>query len=248
VRQPSFSPFDIASRVYMSDADREGLAGLLRNLERVGRTVSDGFIDRIYHWTGGHLYLTQRLCSILEGCREPSLTGELVDQAVDEVLSDRNIGRVYDRLDTWPEQEDLLQRIVTGESPLRFNRASRLVARLELTGVIKSDADGFCTVRNAIYRKALANGHLCLDPDQGEELTKMEQRLFEYFSQNVSKICTYSEVAEAMWGQGSFVEQGIQDRIYQLVARLRQKMASDPGSSLRVVTVRGRGYRPRWRG
>ncbi len=244
VRDPSLMPFNVASRVYVSDADREGLAGLVRNLERAGCIVSDQVIDRIYHWTAGHLYLTQRLCSLLEAGQETHLTPGLVDEAVDVVLGDRHIRRVYDRLDRSPEERRVLRRILTGDDPLKFHRASRLVARLELMGLIKADAEGYCTVRNAIYREALADGHLDGGKDQPDELTKLEQRLFEYFSRNVTRICSYSEVADAVWGNGSAEESGIEDRIYQLVARLRRKMASTREAPLQIVTIRGRGYRP----
>jgi len=247
VRQPSVSPFNIASRIYMGDADREGLARLVHNLERVGCAVSDEVIDRMYHWTGGHLYLTQRLCSILETQHKPELSCELVDAAIDDVLGDQNVRRVYEKLDQWPEEREVLERILAGREPLKFNRASRLVARLELVGVIKPGPDGHCTARNAIYRKALARRCSGLDVDETGELTTLEQKLLAYFSQNVSKVCSYSEIAEAVWGNGSFAEQGIHDRIYQLVARLRQKMASDPETPLKIVTVRGRGYKPHWR-
>jgi hypothetical protein len=158
VRDPSIKSFSIASRIYTSDAAREGIAGLACNLERAGYTVSDAVLGRIYHWTAGHVFLTQRVCSVLERSQEAHLTPELVDTAVDDLMDDRNIGRVFDRLDELPEEEAILHRILAGEEPLRFNRASRLVTRLELIGVIKLDADGYCTVRNAIYRKALGNG------------------------------------------------------------------------------------------
>jgi hypothetical protein len=248
VQEPSIMPFNIASRLYTSDADREGLAGLVRNLERVGYAVSDEVIDRIYYWTGGHLYLTQRLCSVLHRRREAHLAPQLVDAAIDDVLGDRNIRRVYDRLDGSPEERETLRRILDGDEPLRFNRASRNLARLELMGVIKPNARGYCTVRNAIYEKALTNGHLDCNTGEAEELTRLEHKLFQYFSENTMRTCSYDEVAEAVWGDGILAEQGIDGRIYQLVARLRRKMALDPSSSLRIITVRGRGYKPQWRG
>jgi hypothetical protein len=210
--------------------------------------VSDEVIDRIYHWTAGHVYLTQRVCSVLGRRRETPLTCELVDTAIDDVLGDRNIRRVYDRLEKSPEEKRVLQRILAGEAPLRFSRTSRLVARLELIGVIKPDAAGYCTVRNAIYRRALTDGHPDRDANAAQDLTRLEQKLFDYFSRNVMRTCTYGEIAEAVWGNGSFAEQGIEDRIYQLVARLRRKMASDPARSLQVITVPECGYRPQWRG
>lgn len=160
-RDLSIKSFGIATCVYSSDIDFEGLALLARNLERAGWTVPDEVIARIYDWTGGHVYLTQRLFSLLEQGRRTPLTRRLVDQAVSEVLDDRNIRSICYELSASLDEEQMLQRILAGKKRVRFNRASRVVARLELMGLIKVDADGYCTVRNAIYRKALAGGVVC---------------------------------------------------------------------------------------
>lgn len=244
VRDPDISPFNIATRRYTGDADRDGVAGLVRNLERAGCAVSDAITGRVYDWTAGHLYLTQRLCSILERDQASELTRVRVDSAAEEILGDRNIEHVYGVLEESADCREVLQRVLEGDRPLRFNRASRLVARLELIGVIKPDADGNCTVRNPIYGKALASRYPDLDDGGVDELTRLENELFEYFCSNVNRTCTYYEIAEKIWGPGSFAERSIEDRIYQLVARVRRKIEADPGSTLRIKTVRGRGYIP----
>jgi hypothetical protein len=247
VGQPSISPFNVASRVYTGDADRDGLAPLVHNLESVGYRVSDEVINGIHGWTGGHPYLTQRLCSLLERRRDSHLTLQLVDTAADDALGDRNIGRVYDNLDRLPEERRVLHRVLVRDDPLRFNRASPLIARLELVGVIKPDTDGYCTVRNAIYERALTNVDPGCFADEAQEMMRSEQELYEYFSENVARTCTYAEIAEALWGSGSLAEADIENRIYQLVTRLRRRVASDGTSALRIITVWGRGYRPQLR-
>jgi DNA-binding response OmpR family regulator len=75
----------------------------------------------------------------------------------------------------------------------------------------------------------------------------LENELFEYFLRNVNRTCTKYDIAEAIWGEGSYAERSIDDRIYQLVARVREKLASEPANNLQIVTVRGRGYRPQRR-
>lgn len=244
VRDPTISPFNVARWIYTSDADREGIDGLVANLERAGCSPSDQVVDRIHSWTDGHLYLTQRLCSKLEERANGGLSPSLVDAAVEAVMGDRHIERVYSDLDEDPELEEILQRILDGDRPLKFNRASSIVAELTLIGVIKSDADGCCRVRNAIYRKALGDRYPDLSPDAVGELTRLENRLFEYFCKNVNRTCTYYEIAETIWGEGSFADHSIEDRIYQLVGRLRRKIKADPANTLEVLTVRGRGYKP----
>jgi len=244
VRDPSISPFNIASRIYTSDAEKGKLAGLIENLERAGRWPSEVVIDRIYEWTEGHLYLTQRLCSELEKESGADLSLNRVDAAVEAMMSNRNIQHIYGELAEASQLKDILERILDGERPLRFNRASSVVAELALIGVIKPDAEGYCRIRNPVYRRALDNECADLEPDTVGELTRLEHRLFEYFSKNVNRTCTYYEIAERIWGQGSFAEYSIEDRIYQLVARLRRKLKTQPSNSLEIVTVRGRGYKP----
>jgi len=244
VKDSDISPFNIATRVYTSDADKEKLGGLVRNLAEAGPSPSDAVLDRIYSWTEGHLYLTQRLCSRLEKRAQDELSPDDVDAVVEAMMSDRNVEHIYSELSDDVELEEVLQRILEADRPLRFSRASSIIAELALIGVIKPDTDGCCRIRNAIYRKALGDKYPDLEPDEVGELTRLEHRLFEYFCRNVNTTCTYYEIAEKIWGQGSFAEQSIEDRIYQLVARLRRKVKGDPANTLEIMTVRGRGYKP----
>jgi hypothetical protein len=217
------------------------------HLERAGYTLSHEVIDRIFRWTRGHLYLTQRLCARLQAGSCDQLSYQHVDTAVDALMSDRNIEHICAQLDQTPEAKEVLQRITAGDRPLRFSRASALVAELDLIGVIAQGSDGCCRIRNAIYRKALADRYDHQSVGNVGELTRLENELFEYFSRNVNRTCTKYDIAEAIWGSGSYAERSIEDRIYQLVARVRDKLASDPANNLQIVTVRGRGYRPQRR-
>jgi hypothetical protein len=161
VIDPSVSPFNVAKRIYMSDADRDGCGKLVENLERGGLSPSGEIVDRIYDWTGGHLYFTQRLCSIIEEREAAHLSDQAVDRAAAVVGSDENIARVYEQLREDDDARRALRRRVMrskgpfGDEPLQFNRASSLVARLELLGAVKCDAAGNCVVRNRIYEQAL---------------------------------------------------------------------------------------------
>lgn len=247
VRDPTISPFNIASRIYASDATREGLAKLIKNLERAGCSVSSEIVGQIYRWTHGHLYLTQCLCDRLERRADGRLSTQHVDSAADDAVSDRNVGRIYRELDKLPEAKQCLQRVLAGNRPPRFNRASSLIAELELIGVIKKGSDGYCRLRNDIYRKALGEKYPDLRTDAVGELTELEHKLHEYFCKNINRTCPKHEIAVRVWGKGADRLRGIDDRIFRLVARLREKLDSDPASTLDIVTVRGRGYMPRRR-
>ncbi len=244
VQDRTISPFNIAKRIYTTDADNKRLNGLIRNLEKAGCSTSEEIVDRVYDWTGGHLYLTQRLCADLAKHCGADISLDEVDAVAQAMISDRNVQHVCGELSETTELNQILQWVLQGDRTLRFNRASAIIAELALIGVIKANPDGSCGIRNAIYRKALGDTYPDLKSDLGGELTRLEHRLFEYFCKNVNRTCTYYEIAERIWGEGSFAEQSIEDRIYQLVARLRGKVEADPSNTLEIVTVRGRGYKP----
>ncbi len=98
------SPLNICERVYLGDLDLAGVRFLVRNLQRLEARVSPGTAARVYDWAGGHPYLTQRICSILEhqlnreagelgsggaeepGGREDGETGEIAPQSAIRTL------------------------------------------------------------------------------------------------------------------------------------------------------------------
>ncbi len=155
VRNAEASPFEVASRVYTSDAAHDGIDKLVRILESTGHVISEEVTDEIIGWTGGHLYWTQRICSVLEKSEEVCITREVVEGAVKQVLSDEDIERTCNSLPEWSEGKRVLSRVLLGSRPLRFSRASRVLAVLELMGLIASDEAGYCVVRNEICREAL---------------------------------------------------------------------------------------------
>jgi len=168
VPESGISPFKVTSRIYTSDTGRDGVAEVVRHLERSGFLVCDEVVSAVYHWTGGDLYLTQRLCSLLERTQANSITRQLLARAVYDVISDEAVRDVIQRLHRWPEGRRAVRRILTGTAALNFNRASHIVSRLELIGVIRSDDAGYCAVRNEVYRKALLEWYGGLELRAGE--------------------------------------------------------------------------------
>lgn len=147
------SPLNIADRIYLSDLDIDGVRFIASNLRRLGISVPDASTQWIFDQTNGHPYLTQKLCAQIEQWRPQSVTPEIVQRAVGEVLrSDDHLEKLVIQIEADQGSTDLLKAIVRGES-VPFSRIRPAVARLELLGAIR-DSGPNCVVRNAIYSAA----------------------------------------------------------------------------------------------
>ncbi len=60
IEDPLTTPFNIGVRVDVTDFGADEVAPLAEGLDRGGSSAS--LVQRTLHWTGGHPYLTQRLC------------------------------------------------------------------------------------------------------------------------------------------------------------------------------------------
>src|SRR5205807_3436170 len=61
VRDTRMTPFNIGRRIELRDFTETEAEPLARGLGRDGK-LGVALLKRILHWTGGHPYLTQRLC------------------------------------------------------------------------------------------------------------------------------------------------------------------------------------------
>src|SRR5262249_36067604 len=82
------TPFNIGRRIDLVDFGATEAAPLAKGLEREGES-SSALLERVLHWTGGHPYLTQRLCEAIaddSGLRETADVDRLCE---DLFFSDR---------------------------------------------------------------------------------------------------------------------------------------------------------------
>ncbi|MCA1554348.1 MAG: AAA-like domain-containing protein, partial [Chloroflexi bacterium] len=149
------SPLNICEKMFLHDLSASGVRQLTDLLGARGLYCAPAVSDYIYSKSGGHPYLTQRLCSILEANVEGAITREDVDCAVSEILhADDNLDHITRQLDGDAEARALTKRIVVAEDKLTFSRVNPLVGKLETMGIIRA-ANGVCKVRNDIYVRAL---------------------------------------------------------------------------------------------
>ena len=155
------TPYNVGQTLELRDfdAERDDLAALARALH-ADPTTGDALLARVLHWTGGHPYLTNRLCQELAstGVR----TVEDVDRHIDEAFktlervgSDVHIQQILRFVEERFTRElaslDLYARILKGAK--ERDQTSLAHAELKLSGLVKRDRDGCLIVRNPIYAR-----------------------------------------------------------------------------------------------
>ena len=149
------SPFNIGKRITLTDFTASEAAPLASHLAG-GKPV----LDRVLHWTGGHPYLTQRLCRAI--AEEPhEVKPADVDRLCDALFlsksardSDDNLSFVRNRLlrsdVDLASLLDLYGKVRSGKR-VSDDETNPLVPVLRLSGVARVDTNGNLIVRNRIY-------------------------------------------------------------------------------------------------
>jgi WD40 repeat protein len=159
IRDTRTTPFNIGTRIELSDfSDQEAfvLAGGLHGRPEQNRVL----LKRILYWTGGHPYLTQRVCQTVTENQAIQTAGD-VDGMVETMFFsklaqdlDNNLMFVRERilrsgLDLTPLL-DLYSRVRRGKST-PDDDANPLVTELKLSGITRVQ-NGLLEVRNRIYK------------------------------------------------------------------------------------------------
>ncbi|MCP3064824.1 LpqB family beta-propeller domain-containing protein [Myxococcus sp. K38C18041901] len=157
------TPFNLGQRVELTDFTLEEAAPLAVGL---GSTLEEGrrVLEWAMAWTGGHPYLTQRLCQALVDHHEQGMGNWSrldVDRVVERTFfsersfQDNNLVFVRDMLTRRaPDPERVLRTYqdVRRGWRVRDEDRSLIKAHLKLSGVV-CQAKGMLRVRNAIYER-----------------------------------------------------------------------------------------------
>ncbi len=158
IRDTRVTPFNIGTRVELTDfSPTEALAlgeGLGRE-KRVGALL----LQRVLHWTGGHPYLTQRLCRAVAEDSAIQSAGA-VDRLCEALFlshsareKDDNLLFVRERLLRSEADQaallDLYAQVRAGKR-LKADDTNQLVGILRLSGIARI-VEGYLLVRNRIY-------------------------------------------------------------------------------------------------
>jgi hypothetical protein len=160
------TPFNIGHPIDLTDFTFDEARPLLTGL---GPNSAQGerLLRRVLYWTGGHPYMTQRLCAILAQETRETRGEEDVDWAVRKhfldpaaIREDSNLRFVRDRLTNYrqPRREflRLYRRIYRGDNVMNLP-LSPLHSALKLSGAVVAGKDGLLRVRNEIYRRVFSD-------------------------------------------------------------------------------------------
>jgi WD40 repeat protein len=165
IRDTRTTPFNIGHRIELDDFTETEAASLAQGLQKTPE-VGASLLKRVFYWTGGHPYLTQRLCqAIAEEAREDT-TAE-VDRLCQELFlshqaqgRDDNLLFVRERMlrsevDT-AGMLNLYARVHAGKR-IRADLTDPLIGILRLSGIARVQ-DGYLSVRNRIYERVFDRG------------------------------------------------------------------------------------------
>lgn len=159
IRDPQRTPFNIGQRVDLTDWS---LQEALPLAEGLGLPASEArrVLGRMLQWTGGHPYLTQRLCHAMTANRARGWASEEIDRVVRNTFfgahseQDNNLQFVRDMLTKRaPNPIAVLatyREIRRGQRAVPDEEQSLVKSHLLLSGAVRR-ANGTLQVRNAIY-------------------------------------------------------------------------------------------------
>ena len=141
------------------DLARDDLTPLI---DALGANTEQGrrLIERVLHWTGGHPYLTARLCASLDeiGAQAPEDVDRRVDDAfrsLERVSGDVHFQQVLRFLETRVANGlatfGLYEKILKGAR--ERDQPAPAHTELKLSGLVKRDEEGCLVVRNRIYER-----------------------------------------------------------------------------------------------
>jgi len=149
----SNSPLNICEKVYLQDFGPADVARLVGLFKHLGVTVSDQVSQQVYDLTGGHPYLTMRMCALLQHTGAKRLSREHVEAAAEQILvEDDNIHHLIRQLESRPLERRRLRTILEGTA-VPFSRNDPVLATLEMIGAVRATQP--CQVRNVLYERAL---------------------------------------------------------------------------------------------
>ncbi|MGI8936327.1 MAG: AAA-like domain-containing protein, partial [Phormidesmis sp.] len=166
IQDPKRTPFNIGQRVDLTDFTAQEALPLTVGLGLAAEKEQQ-ILEGVLYWTGGHPYLTQRLCRALVDQSAQGWTAAAVGPVVAETFlgqmseQDNNLQFVRDML-TKRAPKPLAQEVLTtyrdiyrSRQPVFDEEQNLVKSHLKLSGVVRREGKRL-QVRNRIYREVFS--------------------------------------------------------------------------------------------
>lgn len=162
IKDPNRTPFNIGRRVRLGEFRRVDALPLEAPLDTHFSGCGSLLLDRVFFWTGGHPYLTQRLCQALVDLPSNRASEDSVDTLVGQLFQgeaariEHNLRYVQNSVEALPPRPRrsvlMLYRQVLAGAIIMEDQREIVQERLRLIGLVRAE-DGKIKVRNEIYRR-----------------------------------------------------------------------------------------------
>lgn len=152
------TPFNVGTRIELQELAINDAEGLLKGLPEGNPDI----LQRIFYWTEGHPYLTQKIGFAIAGVPNSYWSDEEIDGLVEEqfftneaVIQETNLQFVSRRVTGSPNCAQLLRlyRQVYQGKRIRSDERAVYQNELKLYGLVRSNGSGYLQVRNRIYQE-----------------------------------------------------------------------------------------------
>jgi tetratricopeptide (TPR) repeat protein len=161
IRNHSHFPSKECHNIDLHDFSYEEARVLQQGLQAACADDAERVFSRIFYWTNGHPYLTQKLCLVVANAQVGDCTDEWLDGLVEKVFlspeasTEPNLRFAKDSIRTSRGRRQLLscyRRVYKGKTVQEDERSS-VQNRLKLLALIRGEG-GTLKVRNEVYRLA----------------------------------------------------------------------------------------------
>lgn len=230
IRDQQLTPFNVGQGVVLSDFTLNEALPLADGFE-LSHQDAQHILRRVLHWTGGHPYLTQRLCRAIVEERRDEWTDVEVDRVVsrlffgDQSDADSNLRFIREMLLTSElNREELLttyRKILRESPPVLDEEQSLIKSHLKLSGVVKRQG-ATLRVRNPIYREVFDESWIRdnIPVNWMRQLTRAAAAVF------LALLFLSAIAAPYAWRQKGIAERqkGIADQALEQERSLRQQL------------------------
>lgn len=154
------TPFNIGHEIALRKFSREDANILEKGLDVSYPQQGKAILDRIFYWTNGHPYLTQKLCQAIAEKKFKEYDNQKVDQLVEELFlsesarRETNLQFVRENILNYPDRRrilDIYKKVHQGTF-VSDNKQSPSQNQLKLSGLVIAE-NGRLNLHNQIYHR-----------------------------------------------------------------------------------------------